>query len=160
MTPKYIQWRVDGLVRLEWWVASAYFKPVTSPQSQLMNVVFVADNRNVNDGNFDMRSVFMTNHSIKLQIIQTHYLHLTFFLFSFVWSSHSQTVVHNTSSPVSQRNGPRGIPSGGIVITVDGTNFDVIKEPKMYVVYKGKEFSSVSKCLEQFMIWFNSLCYW
>lgn len=50
-----------------------------------------------------------------------------------------------TSTLCSQRNGPRGIPSGGIVITVDGTNFNVIKEPKMYVVYKGKEFSSVSK---------------
>lgn len=44
-----------------------------------------------------------------------------------------------------QRNGPRGIPSGGIIITVDGTNFDVIREPKMYVVYREKEYTSVSK---------------
>lgn len=40
------------------------------------------------------------------------------------------------------RNGPRGIPKGGIVITVDGTNFDVIREPKMYVVYREKEYTS------------------
>ncbi|CAL4110360.1 unnamed protein product [Meganyctiphanes norvegica] len=41
-----------------------------------------------------------------------------------------------------QRKGPRGIPAGGIIITVDGRNFDVIKEPKMYVEYKGKKYPS------------------
>ncbi|CAL4127094.1 unnamed protein product, partial [Meganyctiphanes norvegica] len=40
------------------------------------------------------------------------------------------------------RKGPRGIPAGGIIITVDGRNFDVIKEPKMYVEYKGKKYPS------------------
>lgn len=44
-----------------------------------------------------------------------------------------------------QRSGARGIPSGGIIITVDGANFDVIREPRMYVLYKGKEFKSVSR---------------
>lgn len=43
-----------------------------------------------------------------------------------------------------QRNGPRGIPSGGIIITVDGTNFNVIRKPKMYVMYKDKEYTNVS----------------
>ena len=38
---------------------------------------------------------------------------------------------------------------------MDGSNFDVIKEPKMYVVYKGKEFSSVSKCFKLFMLCCN-----
>ncbi|XP_042873532.1 plexin A3-like isoform X1 [Penaeus japonicus] len=40
------------------------------------------------------------------------------------------------------RNGPRGIPSGGIIITVDGTNFNVIRKPKMYVMYKDKEYTN------------------
>ncbi|XP_069180066.1 plexin-A4 isoform X2 [Procambarus clarkii] len=40
------------------------------------------------------------------------------------------------------RNGPRGILSGGIIITVDGTNFDVIREPQMYVEDGNKQFNS------------------
>ncbi|XP_018019923.1 plexin A3 isoform X1 [Hyalella azteca] len=40
------------------------------------------------------------------------------------------------------RNGPRGIPNGGIIITVDGRGFDVIAEPKMYVEYDDVEFNS------------------
>uniref|UniRef100_A0A0P4VV80 IPT/TIG domain-containing protein n=1 Tax=Scylla olivacea TaxID=85551 RepID=A0A0P4VV80_SCYOL len=52
------------------------------------------------------------------------------------------SVKSGRAGQAGMRNGPRGIPSGGIVITVDGTNFNVIKDPKMYVVYKEKEFSS------------------
>ena len=44
----------------------------------------------------------------------------------------------------AQRNGPRGIPKGGVTITVNGEGFGVINSPKIYVVYDDKEFNSVS----------------
>ena len=36
---------------------------------------------------------------------------------------------------------PKGIPSGGINITVHGTNFEYIQKPKMYVKHEGHKFS-------------------
>lgn len=79
--------------------------------------------------------------TVKKLLVSVSLLEILFITFKFI-----VTVLLNPSylSCYFQRNGPRGIPSGGIIITVDGTNFDVIKEPKMYVVYKEKEFSSVS----------------
>ncbi|XP_063875423.1 plexin-A1-like isoform X1 [Scylla paramamosain] len=62
--------------------------------------------------------------------------------FTYVDDPKIHSVKSGRAGQAGMRNGPRGIPSGGIVITVDGTNFNVIKDPKMYVVYKGKEFSS------------------
>jgi hypothetical protein len=39
----------------------------------------------------------------------------------------------------------RGIPAGGINVTVEGRNFDVIQEPMIYVVYNGTSYLSVRK---------------
>ena len=43
-----------------------------------------------------------------------------------------------------QRNGPRGIPSGGITLTVDGEGFGVIHSPLMYVEHNDIKYNSVS----------------
>jgi len=38
----------------------------------------------------------------------------------------------------------RGIPAGGINVTIEGRNFDVIQDPFMYVLYNGSKYISVS----------------
>lgn len=38
----------------------------------------------------------------------------------------------------------RGIPAGGINVTIEGRNFDVIQEPHMYVLFNGSKYISVS----------------
>ena len=43
---------------------------------------------------------------------------------------------------------PRGIPSGGINITVVGLNFNYIREPKMYVVYDDERFTGPCKVVD------------
>lgn len=40
---------------------------------------------------------------------------------------------------------PKGIPAGGIKISVSGKNLAYIQNPQMYVYYKDKMFGSVSK---------------
>jgi hypothetical protein len=40
---------------------------------------------------------------------------------------------------------PKGIPAGGIRISVSGKNLAYIQNPQMYVYYKDKMFGSVSK---------------
>jgi hypothetical protein len=40
---------------------------------------------------------------------------------------------------------PKGIPAGGIRISVSGKNLAYIQNPQMYVYYRDKMFGSVSK---------------
>ena len=44
------------------------------------------------------------------------------------------------SGNTGQAKIPKGIPSGGINITVRGTNFEYIQEPKMYVLHDGTRY--------------------
>ncbi|XP_068203204.1 plexin A3 isoform X2 [Palaemon carinicauda] len=62
--------------------------------------------------------------------------------FTYVDDPSIQSVKSGRAGQAGLRNGPNGIPKGGIIITVDGTNFNVIKDPKMYVVYREKEYTS------------------
>ncbi|KAK4302726.1 hypothetical protein Pmani_025199 [Petrolisthes manimaculis] len=62
--------------------------------------------------------------------------------FTYVEDPRISSVKSGRAGQTGLRNGPRGIPAGGIVITVDGSNFNVIREPKMYVIYKEEEFTS------------------
>ncbi|XP_054746803.1 plexin-A2 isoform X1 [Anastrepha obliqua] len=50
-----------------------------------------------------------------------------------------------SSGPSGQLKVPRGIPAGGIEITVTGTQFNYIQSPRMYVYYKSKIFYSQCK---------------
>ncbi|MCL4117746.1 UNVERIFIED_CONTAM: hypothetical protein GTU68_062945, partial [Idotea baltica] len=62
--------------------------------------------------------------------------------FSYVDDPEIHKVRTGKAGIAGMREGARGIPSGGITITVDGINFDEIREPRMYVLYKGKEYRS------------------
>ncbi|XP_067122896.1 plexin-A2-like [Centruroides vittatus] len=56
------------------------------------------------------------------------------------------TISSIESGPSGQRGIPKGIPSGGIMITVKGTNLNAVVAPKMYVMYEGEEYRSESNC--------------
>jgi hypothetical protein len=45
---------------------------------------------------------------------------------------------------------PKGIPAGGIKISVSGKNLAFIQSPEMYVYYNNKKFTSVSKIIVHF----------
>lgn len=54
-------------------------------------------------------------------------------------------VIESAESGVaSQIKVPKGIPAGGIKISVTGKNLAYIQNPQMYVYYEGKMFISVS----------------
>lgn len=54
-------------------------------------------------------------------------------------------VIESAESGVtSQVKVPKGIPAGGIKISVTGRNLAYIQAPQMYVYYEGKMFLSVS----------------
>ena len=42
---------------------------------------------------------------------------------------------------------PRSTVSGGVPVTVEGTNLDAVQRPQMSIIYNGKQFKSVSKRL-------------
>ena len=42
---------------------------------------------------------------------------------------------------------PKGIPSGGVNITVVGTNFEYIQEPNMYIQHEGVRYNGQCKVL-------------
>lgn len=55
-------------------------------------------------------------------------------------------VIESAESGVaSQIKVPKGIPAGGIKISVTGKNLAYIQKPQMYVFYENKMFISVSK---------------
>uniref|UniRef100_A0A1A9VAI8 Sema domain-containing protein n=1 Tax=Glossina austeni TaxID=7395 RepID=A0A1A9VAI8_GLOAU len=54
------------------------------------------------------------------------------------------TVEQVSSGPSGQLKVPKGIPAGGIQISVVGTQFNYIQNPNMYVIFKNKTF--VSQC--------------
>lgn len=62
-------------------------------------------------------------------------------LFSYV----EDPVIESAESGVAnQIKVPKGIPAGGIKISVTGKNLAYIQNPEMYVYYEGKMFVSVS----------------
>ncbi|XP_068154229.1 plexin A3 isoform X1 [Drosophila tropicalis] len=52
------------------------------------------------------------------------------------------TVDHVSSGPSGQIKVPKGIPAGGIRISVTGTQFTSIQNPSIYVFYKGEMYAS------------------
>ncbi|XP_017062666.1 plexin-A2 [Drosophila eugracilis] len=52
------------------------------------------------------------------------------------------TIEHVSSGPSGQIKVPKGIPSGGIRISVIGTQFTSIQSPNIYVIYNGKIYES------------------
>jgi len=52
------------------------------------------------------------------------------------------TVEHVSSGPSGQIKVPKGIPAGGIRISVTGTQFTSIQNPNIYVVYNGEMYAS------------------
>ncbi|XP_067128995.1 plexin-A2 isoform X2 [Centruroides vittatus] len=54
-------------------------------------------------------------------------------------------ITHVESGSSSQRGVPKGIPSGGITISVHGTNLNAVEEPKMYVLVDGEEYTSACR---------------
>lgn len=54
-------------------------------------------------------------------------------------------IISVESGVASQMKIPKGIPAGGIKISVTGKNLAYIQKPQMYVYYEGKMFVSVSK---------------
>lgn len=57
------------------------------------------------------------------------------------------TIDYVTSGPSGQLKVPKGIPAGGIRITVTGNQFEYIRSPRMYVYYEGKMFLSECEVL-------------
>lgn len=57
------------------------------------------------------------------------------------------TVEQVSSGPTGQFKSPKGIPAGGIRITVLGTQFNTVQKPRMYVYYQEKKFWSVCQVL-------------
>lgn len=55
------------------------------------------------------------------------------------------TIESAESGPAGQTKIPKGIPSGGIKISVTGKNLAYIQNPQMYVYYENKTYASVSK---------------
>ena len=64
-----------------------------------------------------------------------------------------------TSGPNTQVTVPKGVPAGGITITVTGENLQYIQEPRMAVQYDGNEYRSVSNDHAVFVIFFLSSLY-
>lgn len=58
------------------------------------------------------------------------------------------TIEFATSGSSGQPKVPKGIPAGGIKITVVGTHFDAIQKPKMYVYYKNDDDEAVQSFSE------------
>lgn len=54
-------------------------------------------------------------------------------------------IISAESGVANQIKIPKGIPAGGIKISVTGKNLAYIQKPQMYVYYEGKMFLSVSK---------------
>jgi hypothetical protein len=55
---------------------------------------------------------------------------------------------------------PKGIPAGGIRISVSGKNLAYIQNPQMYVYYKDKMFGGVSKQIDcMYVIQQFVICY-
>ena len=50
-----------------------------------------------------------------------------------------------SSGPNPQERLPKGVPAGGITITVRGTNLMVVQTPRMAVQYRGDQYVSVSR---------------
>ena len=50
------------------------------------------------------------------------------------------TIEFSFSGNTGQAKIPKGIPSGGINITVVGTNFEYIQEPQMYILHEGQRY--------------------
>lgn len=55
------------------------------------------------------------------------------------------TIEYVSSGPTGQWKSPKGIPAGGIKITVVGNQFEAIQQPNMYVYYEGKTYLSECK---------------
>ena len=51
------------------------------------------------------------------------------------------------SGNTGQAKIPKGIPSGGVNITVVGTNFEYIQEPNMYIQHEGVRYNGQCKVL-------------
>jgi plexin A len=54
------------------------------------------------------------------------------------------TIEYVESGAASQDKVPKGIPAGGIKISVSGKNLAYIQSPEMYVIYENQKFTSVS----------------
>ncbi|GIX99609.1 hypothetical protein CEXT_662822 [Caerostris extrusa] len=54
-------------------------------------------------------------------------------------------IIAHVESGSGQRGTPKGIPSGGISITVHGTNLNAVQEPLMYVLVDNQEYTSPCK---------------
>jgi len=54
------------------------------------------------------------------------------------------TIEYVESGSAGQDKVPKGIPAGGIKISVSGKNLAYIQSPEMYVIYDNKKFTSVS----------------
>ncbi|KFM60858.1 Plexin-A2, partial [Stegodyphus mimosarum] len=54
-------------------------------------------------------------------------------------------VIGSVESGSGQRGTPKGIPSGGISITVHGTNLNAVQQPMMYVLVDNQEYTSTCK---------------
>ncbi|KAF8785202.1 plexin-A2-like isoform X2 [Argiope bruennichi] len=54
-------------------------------------------------------------------------------------------IIQHVESGSGQRGTPKGIPSGGISITVHGTNLNAVQEPMMYVLVDSQEYTSPCK---------------
>ena len=50
------------------------------------------------------------------------------------------TIDYAEAGNTGARKVPKGIPSGGINVTVVGSNFNYIQDPAMYIVYQEKRF--------------------
>lgn len=75
-------------------------------------------------------------------------------------------VIESAESGVaSQIKVPKGIPAGGIRITVSGKNLAYIQNPQMYVYYEQKMFFSVStksfrfSNLHYYLMYFSNVLY-
>ncbi|XP_055388312.1 plexin-A4 [Condylostylus longicornis] len=54
------------------------------------------------------------------------------------------TIEHVSSGPTGHQKVPKGIPAGGIKISVKGDQFDYVQNPRMYVYYEDKMW--ISQC--------------
>ena len=50
------------------------------------------------------------------------------------------TIDYAEAGNTGARKVPKGIPSGGINVTVVGSNFNYIQDPAMYIVYQEKRY--------------------
>jgi plexin A len=60
------------------------------------------------------------------------------------------------SGNVGVRKVPKGIPSGGINITVVGVNFNYIQDPKMYVIYQNKRYTGPCSTVDNKLMFCSS----